>query len=110
MLGISPRSSTGQSRVRCCPGGRRCSSGRDILPVRNFPSCAQRCLLRVSLLSGGGSFWSVMSEPLFDAFSSREPVPTPHRVRGRLSLEPACPLVPMHRRFLLGVTLRPIDD
>src|SRR6267142_6600158 len=23
----------------------------------------------------------------FDAFSSREPVPTPHRVRGRLSLE-----------------------
>src|SRR5260370_3780294 len=27
--------------------------------------------------------------PFFDAFSSREPVPTPHQVRGRLSLENA---------------------
>ena len=42
------------------------------------------------------------SKFLFDAFSSREPVSTPHQVRGRLSLEnalrtrtrtPSCPLV-----------------
>ena len=32
-----------------------------IFPVRNFPSRAQRCLLRVSLLSGGGWFRSSMS-------------------------------------------------
>src|SRR5918995_5195034 len=61
MFGVSPRSSVGQSLVRCWPGGRRASSGREILPVRNFPSRAQRALLRVSLLSGGGSWSSDMS-------------------------------------------------
>src|SRR6266852_5669884 len=83
MSGVRPRSSVGQSLVRCCPGGRRCSSGREILPVRKRPSRAQRSLLRVSLLSGGGSWSSVMSELLF---------------------------VAMHRRFMLGVAHRRIDD
>src|SRR5919204_1982905 len=83
MFGVSPRSSVGQSMVRCWPGGNRASSGRETLPVRNFSSRAQRCLLRVSLLSGGGSFSSAISEQS---------------------------LVAMHRGGMFGVTHRGIDD
>src|SRR5436305_10935041 len=84
-FGVRPRSSTGQSRVRCCPGGKRCSPGREMLPVRKRPSRAQRCLLRVSLLIGGGSFSSVISvlRLLF---------------------------MPVHRRFMLGVAHGRVDD
>src|SRR5882757_5087225 len=99
MFGVRPRSRVGQSLVRCCPGGRRCSAGRAVLPVRKRPSRAQRSLLRVSLLSGGGSWSSAMSN---------------------LQLQPpgyACDallmqfsLVPMHRRLMLGVAHGRIDE
>src|SRR5260370_19110939 len=78
ICGVRPRSSTGQSLVRCCPGGRRCCWGREALPVRKRPSRAQRCLVRVSLLSGGGSFSSAITHAVL--------------------------FVPVHRRFVLGVS------
>src|SRR6202795_1933290 len=45
---------------------------------------------RPRLLRGGDRIHLRLRTTLdFDAFSSREPVPTPHQVRGRLSLENA---------------------
>src|SRR4051794_33983527 len=84
IVGVRPRSRTGQSRVTCCPGGSRCSSGREVLPVRKRPSCAQRSLVRVSLLTGGGSFSSAI----------------PH----------AWLFVAMHCRCVLGVAHRRVDN
>src|SRR5229473_6216912 len=84
MFGVTPRSSVGQSRVKCCPGGRRCSCGREVLPVRKRPSRAQRCLVRVSLLIGGGSFSSAITHAVL--------------------------FVPVHRRFMLGIAHRRVDD
>src|ERR1700674_6043570 len=77
--------------VRCCPGGRRCSSGREVLPVRKRPSRAQRCLVRVSLDSGGSSLSSAISHAL-------------------IAGDDAPLLVTMHRRFMLGVAHRRVDD
>src|SRR5260370_42026615 len=84
ICGVRPRSRTGQSLVRCCPGGKRCSSGREVFPVRKRPSRAQRSLLRVSLLIGGGSFSSAISHAIL--------------------------FVPVHRRFMLGIAHGCVDD
>src|SRR4051812_41995960 len=89
MLGVMPRSSTGQSRVRCWPGGSRWSSGRAIVPVRNLPSRAQRCLLAVSFESGGRSSSVIAGPPLF-AFGPS--------------------LVTVHRRGVLGVAHGGVDN
>src|SRR5260370_41218923 len=89
ICGVRPRSRTGQSLVRCCPGGSRCCSGREVLPVRKRPSRAQRCLVRVSLLTEGGSFSSAITDDVLFVASS---------------------LVAMHRRFMLGVAHCRVDD
>src|SRR5690349_13649322 len=54
-LGVWPRSRIGQFLTRCCPGGRRASSGREVMPVRNLPSSAHRDFVLVSFESSGVS-------------------------------------------------------
>src|SRR3569832_2816994 len=55
IFGVWPRSRIGQVLTSCWPGGSRRSSGRDVMPVRNLPSCAHLDLVWVSLLSSGVS-------------------------------------------------------
>src|SRR3569832_70487 len=55
IFGVWPRSRIGQVLTSCWPGGSRLSAGRDVMPVRNLPSCAHLDLVWVSLLSSGVS-------------------------------------------------------
>src|SRR5688572_22288792 len=46
-VGVTPRSSTGQSSTLRWPGGRRCAGGA-LWPVNSLPSRAHACLERIS--------------------------------------------------------------
>src|ERR1700674_1698797 len=96
ICGVRPRSRMGQSFVRCWPGGRRCSSGRAVFPVRKRPSRAQRALLRVSLDVGGWSLSSAISHAII--------------ARDDIARDDAPLLVTMHRRFMLGVAHGHVDN
>jgi hypothetical protein len=56
---------------------------------REQQSCLRKGRPCAGLFVGVGRLLTAAAIGFFDAFSSREPVPTPHQVRGRLSLENA---------------------